>query len=94
MSTFNLELYSAGVIAWIPDISEHDLKFVCNKASEIYKSLDDGCVDNFRISRVVDGDTSDEYDRAYRNGCCGSVDQIFTNPLTGNSFMIGFNYGH
>ena len=93
--SFNLVIYAVMVRKWIPDIGKDDMSFVCNKSSNIHKRVEShGCVDNYRISRVVDGDVSDDYRAAKHNGCCGFVDEIFTNPKTGNSFTIGFNFGH
>ncbi len=92
---FNQRIYGKNILAWIPDVNEHDLNFLSNKASELYKEVEDaGCVDNFRISRVVHGQVSDKYEKAVESGCCGSSDVHYTNELTGNTFSIGFNYGH
>lgn len=98
MNHFNLRMYKKDVLSFIPDIGEDDLKWICNKASSIYKKLDQcGCVDNFRVSRVSLSNPykpSDVYMRSRSNGCCGFYDQIFLNLKTGNLFFIGFNYGH
>lgn len=94
--SFNSRIYETTIKEWIPDINSDDLRWLCNKASDLYKELDAaaGCVDNFRVSRIVDNQYSDAYDAAVANGCCGFTDDRYTNPLTNNTFIIGFNYGH
>ncbi len=94
--TFNLKLYGRSIRYWLGDISEDDRRFVSNKAASLYKEVEPcGCVDNLRMSRVVAGlRLNPKYQEAVDNGCCGSVDRSFTNPLTDNTFSIGFNYGH
>jgi hypothetical protein len=89
--TFNFRIYGAVIQAWIPDIGTDDLQFMVNKAAALYQEIDDPCTDNFRVSRLPE---SAAYCEAVAGGCCGSVDQEWTNPLTGNSFVVGFNYGH
>lgn len=94
--TFNLRLYGASIKYWLGDISEDDRRFVANKAASLYKEVERfDCVDNLRMSQVVAGlRLNPKYQIAVDNGCCGSVDRSFTNPLTNNTFSIGFNYGH
>ena len=94
--TFNLKLYGSSIRFWLGDISEDDRRFVANKAASLYQEVERfDCVDNLRMSKVVCGvKTNPAYQRAVDNGCCGSVDRSFTNPLTDNTFSIGFNYGH
>lgn len=94
--SFNQKIYANRIGRWIPDLGEDDMKFLCNVSSNTYRSVkSDGCVDNYRISRVLEnGETSKEYQEAKENGCCGFIDKVFTNPKTGNKFIIGFNFGH
>jgi len=91
---FNQDIYSDKIKYWIPDIGEYDLKFLCNKAANQYKALDDGCVDNFRASRNHFFKWSGRYQLARSKGCCGFSDERYWNPKTHNEFWIGFNYGH
>lgn len=93
----NMMIYSDIIENWIPNIGRHDLIFLCNRSSSLYtkKYKTDGCVDNYRVSIVGENDdVSERYKEAVDNGCCGSCDIIYTNKVTGNKFMIGFNYGH
>ena len=88
---------------WIPDINEEDFVFLENEVSKLFKEYVNDCIDNFRISRAnsyrenFDEDSADisiEYKQAHENGCCGFSDDLYTNPITGNRFYIGCNYGH
>lgn len=92
----NLRLYSERVKWFIPEISELDLKFVCNKSASLYRRLDRavGCVDNFRVMQSNTKEANQRYRDALASGCCGSTDLDYTNPYTKNTFTIGFNYGH
>ena len=93
--SFNYQIYGEQVKGFIPDIGEDDLKWLCNRAGTLYKELvDAGCVDNFRASRVIDGRWSEAYEDCFAKGCCGFRDDRYTNPLTGNEFFLGFNFGH
>ena len=94
--TFNLRLYGTSIKYWLGDISEDDRRFVANSAATLYKEVEKfDCVDNLRMTRVVGGvKLNPKYQQAVDNGCCGSTDRLFTNRLTGNTFSIGFNYGH
>lgn len=96
--TFNSKIYGDQIISFIPDISEHDFYWLCNKASSIYKRIDDDCTDSFRVCNADDNaEQSDySYNDAYRNAitCCGSSNNLVRNPLTNRQFWIGFNYGH
>lgn len=91
---FNVGIYGDHVKRYIPNISEHDLLFVCNKAGNLYRRFERayGCTDNFRVKRF--NSINFKYDEALMRGCCGFDDVTYTNPHTGNSFVIGFNYGH
>lgn len=80
----------------IPDISDADLKWLNDKAMALSEELEesDGAVDNFRVSRVINDTWSAEYANRLEKGCCGSSDERYVNPLTGNNFFMGFNFGH
>ena len=95
-TNFNIKIYADDIKSFIPDIEEHDLCFIANKAAKLYKKIEPhGCVDNFRVSKISsDGSYSDKYKQAIANGCCGFADRRFKNELTGNKFIIGFNFGH
>ena len=95
--SYNFKMYSDTIKCWIPTIGEDDLRWLCNRAARLYKQCEKmGCVDNFRASRVckVTSSVSVRYNDAVKSGCCGSVDNRHTNERTGNTFSIGFNYGH
>lgn len=99
--THNQHIYAATIREWIPDIEDDDLAWLCNKAANIYRNINDLCIDNFRISRakveMIKGFgfyASEAYRQARNNGCCGFRDELVRNPATGNEFYIGFNYGH
>ena len=96
MGNFNYDRYSRSIQSWIPDVSEDDARYLANKAADLYKSVEeDGCVDNFRITEVKNGvDVNPAYQEAVDSGCCGSRDELYTNPLTHRTFKIGFNFGH
>lgn len=72
------------------------MKFIANRAGNLQQSLESaGCVDNFRDTEVVDDENvNPQYQVAVDNGCCGSSDYLYNNPVTGKNFRIGFNYGH
>ena len=89
---YNEKIYSGAVHHFIPEVSQQDLTWLCNKAANVYRNLNDGCIDNFRCCA---GDSmSHLYREAHDGGCCGFYDTIVKNSATGNTFMIGFNYGH
>lgn len=93
MTVFNEEIY--GEIVSKSTGNYDDFKWLCNQLSSLYKEIEkeDDCIDSCRVSKVINGSGWDE---EYSNtiSCCGEVNQKVTNPLTGNSFWIGFNYGH
>lgn len=90
--SYNYDIYAERITRRISHITEQDLKWLCNTCASVYKAIDDGCVDNFRCCA---GNTmSEEYKEAQNNGCCGSWDEVFMNPMTKREFMVGFNYGH
>ena len=95
-SGFNFKIYSKTIKDFIPDIDEHDLCYMSNKAARLYRKCEShGCVDNFRISRIdAENKYSKLYEKAIEDGCCGSIDRQYKNEVTGNRFIIGFNFGH
>lgn len=73
--------------------NDHDIKFISNKFGKLYSKYD--CIDNYRIC-VSDNQMlkTNAYLNIVENGCCGFYDKHIYNPVTGNYFFIGFNYGH
>jgi hypothetical protein len=90
--TYNVELYGDRVLIAIPDIGGDDFTWLCNKLAHMYRSVEDNCVDNFRMCRGPCH--SKEYADAFDRGCCGFVDKVVHNAKTGNDFLVGCNYGH
>lgn len=87
------ELVYSDAIAKFMTVGHDDRKWLCNKIANLYEEIDDGCVDSFRVSPVLDGGKwSEQYNSKIT--CCGQVDKKIINPKTGNKFWIGFNYGH
>lgn len=101
--------YDKTIVEFIPDIGEDDKSYLADLAVELYNSLSDDCsgvlfasqvdddeehIDNFRVSRYDDNQWSDAYGKAIEQGCCDEVDNVVTNPSTGNTFIMGFNYSH
>jgi hypothetical protein len=50
----------------------------------------DNCVDNWRI---FPANMIDEYNEVQITGCCGFYDSKYS-CVSGNSYLLGFNYGH
>lgn len=92
--TFNTRLYGNAIREAIPDIPPQDFKWLANKSAAMYRQIDDPCIDNYRVAKVGDAESEAKYQEAYESGCCGSWDETYTNAVTGNSYKIGFNYGH
>lgn len=91
--TFNSRIYG-DLVRPVVDNSM-DFSWLCNKLAKLYQKIDDGCIDNCRVDIALkDGGKTDNYTRAMNDGCCGAIDEMITNIQTGNSFWIGFNYGH
>ena len=73
--------------------NKHDRKLLANKLSKAWKERD--CCDNFRICHSDDDRTQTiNYKGIQNEGCCGFYDLYVKNPLTNNSYWIGFNHGH
>jgi hypothetical protein len=71
----------------------HDQKLLSNKLSGVFQDLD--CSDNYRVCvSDVNKFKSEEYTTIKNRGCCGEYDEFVYNPVTGNYFWIGCNYGH
>ena len=51
-------------------------------------------VDNYRVAEVGDSAEEAEYERIRDEGCCGSVNQVYTHPTTGKQILVGCNWGH
>lgn len=91
--TYNSRLYGH-LVKPVVDNKE-DFAWVCNKLAKLYQKIDDGCVDNCRVDIALKGGgKTKDYIKTMKGGCCGTVDKMITNERTGNSFWIGFNYGH
>ena len=90
--SYNYNLYADRIKGKVPNIRKDDLKWLCNKSASIYKSLKDNCVDNYRV--CAGENMSVDYKLQRNSGCCGFCDRKVINPKTGNTFWIGFNYGH
>jgi hypothetical protein len=71
-----------------------DYFWLCNQLAKIYKMLGGSCIDNLRVCPTSNGEKTDSYKDSLLSGCCGFYDKRITNEYTGNSFWVGFNYGH
>lgn len=93
---YNQQIYAGRIQEALGPVDARDLAWLCNQAAKLYKRVEpQGCVDNFRVSKLnILGMPSDAYTRIRERGCCGSSDEKVKNPVTGNRFIIGFNYGH
>lgn len=94
---FNVIHNGLFVLACIKDIINDDLVWLCNQIAADYKVRGrNDCRDNDRLCRAATFTKAPtaHYKMAQARGCCGSHDQILTNPLTSNSYWLGCNYGH
>lgn len=90
--SFNERIYS-NLLDFFDVVNTHDRKLLANKLSSAWKTR--SCCDNFRICQSNDDKiVTEEYKKLESNGCCGFFDEYIKNPITGNSYWIGFNYGH
>lgn len=71
-------------------VQECDLLEIKGYLQMYVDSVNDHCIDNYRI---FPADMRDEYDDIAFRGCCGSFDTKHTTE-SGNVYLIGFNYGH
>lgn len=93
----NMKIYWDLILYFIPNISLVDLCWLSNKSGNIYRNLggQGNCIDNYRICRWSGtGNKNHKYKLVQDSGCCGFYDCKHRNPVTGNSFLIGFNFGH
>lgn len=60
---------------------------------EEVEAMEAMCVDNWRVARLGNSPQMRRYRRQQKRGCCGSHDIIRRGP-DGNTYMLGFNYGH
>lgn len=67
------------------DIAEVSVEFMLE-----LEKVNDPCCDNYRI---FPEDMYDEYQVEAMQGCCGSQDSTF-KTTNGNTYLLGFNYGH
>lgn len=92
--THNERIYRHYIESFIPNINPDDIKWLCNQSAKAYNKIDDGCIDNYRVCFSNNGSKTVAYMDALAEGCCGFYDDLVTNAYTGNSYWIGFNYGH
>jgi hypothetical protein len=71
-------------------VKKEDLETVSNALDEAVVSVDDHCIDNFRVFPEI---MSFNYNEVAEDGCCGSYDNEVVAP-SGVKYLIGFNYGH
>lgn len=71
-------------------------KRVADWARKIVKaSIDDPCVDNYRLARKGDKKAVFRYKLQRESGCCGSFDVVRRCPYDWfREYYIGCNYGH
>ncbi len=91
-NTYNSKIYDCIVF---PEVdNQHDYNMVCNELAKLYQWCDKigGCVDAVRCCK----DDNGKYTKAFASEitCCGVANKKVTNELNGNSFWVGFNYGH
>lgn len=78
----------------IVDSKYYDYKdFIYEELERLKISVDDPCIDNFRIAEKEDSIYVDIYMRLASKGCCGFLDEEIV-AKDGMVFLIGFNYGH
>lgn len=95
--SYNMKLYGYLIKEQLPFwTSKHDLVWLTNQLGNILRRNKYQCVDNIRVCRAgfIFGHATSKYMERHRQGCCGFFDKKVTNPLTNNSFWIGFNHGH
>lgn len=90
--SFNSSIYRC-VISSVVD-NDADYFWLANKLASLYRKVNShGCVDATRASKVLEGGGwSQQYEDTI--SCCGQSNVKVENPITGNAFWIGFNYGH
>lgn len=96
---FNVLMNGSFVLNALKISNMHDFIWLCNQIGATmsdYNRRGERCIDNYRLSHVqLFTNTYDaHYKCARAQGCCGFHDELLKNPLTGNSFWFGFNYGH
>ena len=75
---------------------KRDAKFVFDSLEIMVQKLEDdgeNCIDNFRVALKGDPSDEDEYEKLVYEGCCGFYDDEIEAP-SGNTYMIGCNFGH
>lgn len=50
--------------------------------------------DNFRFARAGESGMMDQYCAQYRKGCCAYIDRLVYDEVTGDFWLVGWNYGH
>lgn len=80
----------------IEKYGKEDAKFVIDGLEIMVQKLEDdgeACIDNFRVALKGDPSDEEEYENLVSEGCCGFYDDEIESP-SGNTYMIGCNYGH
>lgn len=79
-------------------LSNYALVFIFPEdAEKIHKIIDSeikdlDCVDNVRVALSSNEESVKMYEKARKDGCCGSFDKEFV--INGKIYLIGCNYGH
>lgn len=73
----------AAVVEWLRDELQRQIA-----------SADDPCVDNERVANTNVPSQIEKYEQQVTKGCCGFHDVTVLCPVDGNTYKIGFNYGH
>ena len=77
-----------------PTPTEDAREFAWNCLADFIDELDESCVDNERVALAQDEAEMAAYQEQVENGCCGSLDRMVIDPVTGLKFYVGCNYGH
>ncbi len=92
--SFNIKMNGSLVDSILPNLDRRDRAFLCHKIAKMIKFVNDGCIDLYRIAKKGDKKSEAIYNETKSMGCCGYYDYEFTNKKTGNTFLVGCNYGH
>jgi len=80
-------------IPQIKGFTDSEKQYIVNSMSNHIRSVNDYCIDNFRLA--IKGNLKQEklYKKDYNSGCCGFYD-CEINMKNGVVILFGFNYGH
>ena len=91
--TYNTRIYGNYVSKIVDNV--HDYYYLCNQLANHYRLIDDGCVSDFRATKVSRGGrVPQSYIDERKYWCCAISTEKCTNEKTGNTFVTSFNYGH